>query len=175
MENAIAFDTYAFVRKLRDAGLTEQQAAIQAEALVNLIEERLATKKDLAEVEAGLKREIEKIRSDLQRDLKELDSKTEIRLKELDTRAETRFKELDTKAETRSKELDAKTEIRFKEIDARVTELELRMVVIKTGGMILAGIGILFGLMRAWPLPVQFVPVPGQEIRQTVPQFSPVK
>ncbi|MBF0346385.1 MAG: hypothetical protein HQL81_01845 [Magnetococcales bacterium] len=174
MENAIAFDTYAFVRKLRDAGLTEQQAAIQAEALVGLIEERLATKKDLAEVEAGLKREIEKIRSDLQRDLKELDSKTEIRLKELDTRAETRFKELDTKAETRSKELDAKTEIRFKEIDARLKELELRMV-IKTGGMILAGIGILFGLMRAWPLPVQFMPVPAQEIRQTVPQFLPGK
>ncbi|MBF0631774.1 MAG: hypothetical protein HQL89_12400, partial [Magnetococcales bacterium] len=58
---------------------------------------------------------------------------------------------LDTKAEARSK------------------ELELRMV-IKMGGMILAGIGILFGLMRAWPLPVQFAPVPGQEIRQTVPQ-----
>ncbi len=39
------------------------------------------------------------------------------------------------------------------------------------GGMILAGIGILFGLMRAWPLPVQFVPVSGQETRQTVPQL----
>ncbi|MBF0437300.1 MAG: hypothetical protein HQL77_18310 [Magnetococcales bacterium] len=139
MGNAVAFDSYAYVRKLRDAGLTEQQAAIQAEALVNLIEERLATKKDLAEVEAGLKRDIkeldlkiEKVRADLQRDIKELDAKTETRLK----------------------------------------ELELRMV-IKMGGMILAGIGILFGLMRAWPLPVQFVPVPGQEIRQTVPMAPP--
>ncbi|MBF0414141.1 MAG: hypothetical protein HQL79_00010 [Magnetococcales bacterium] len=132
MGNAVAFDSYAYVRKLRDAGLTEQQAAIQAEALVSLIEERLTTKKDLAEVEAGLKKDIEKIRADLQRDIKELDAKTETRLK----------------------------------------ELELRMI-IKMGGMILAGIGILFGLMRAWPLPVQFVPVPGQEIRQTVPMAPP--
>ncbi|MBF0348698.1 MAG: hypothetical protein HQL81_13610, partial [Magnetococcales bacterium] len=85
MGNTIAFDTYAFVRKLRDAGLTEQQAAIQAEALVSLIEERLATKKDLAEIEARLIRDIEIIRSDLQRDLKELDTKMEIRFKELDT------------------------------------------------------------------------------------------
>ncbi|MBF0145796.1 MAG: hypothetical protein HQL84_08145 [Magnetococcales bacterium] len=152
MGNTIAFDTYAYVRKLRDAGLTEQQAVIQAEALVSLIEERLATKKDLAEVEASLKRDIEKIRSDLQRDLKELD-----------TKAETRLKELDIKAETRSKETDA-----------RLKELELRMV-IKMGGMILAGIGILFGFMRAWPLPVQFVPFPGQEMRQTVSQFPPGK
>ncbi|MBF0415419.1 MAG: DUF1640 domain-containing protein [Magnetococcales bacterium] len=67
-------------------------------------------------------------------------------------------------------------EARLKELATKrdLKELELRMV-IKMGGMILAGIGILFGLMRAWPLPVQFVPVPGQEIHQTVPLIPPKK
>ncbi|MBF0140363.1 MAG: hypothetical protein HQL74_08785 [Magnetococcales bacterium] len=97
--------------------MDERQAEVQAEAMVDLVEDRLATKRDIA---------------DLKRDIKELDTKTETRLK----------------------------------------ELELRMV-IKMGGMILAGIGILFGLMRAWPLPVQFVPA--QEIRHTVPTALPGK
>lgn len=47
-------------------------------------------------------------------------------------------------------------------------ELELRMG-IKTGGMILAGIGILFGLLRAWPIPVQYVPPPAREARFSTP------
>ncbi|MBF0434970.1 MAG: hypothetical protein HQL77_06300 [Magnetococcales bacterium] len=146
MGNTIAFDTHAYVKKLREAGVNERQAEVQAEALVELVEDRLATKRDFAD----LKKDIEKIRADLQRDIKELDAKTEIRLKELDTKAETRFKET----------------------DAKLKELELRMV-IKMGGMILAGIGILFGLMRAWPLPVQFVPVSGQEMRPMVPMTPP--
>lgn len=44
-------------------------------------------------------------------------------------------------------------------------------MILKMGGMILAGIGILFDLMRAWSLPVQFVPFPVQKMRQTIPQF----
>ncbi|MBF0627439.1 MAG: hypothetical protein HQL91_04380 [Magnetococcales bacterium] len=40
MSTALAFDTYAYVRKLRDAGVDEDQAAIQAEALVVLVEDR---------------------------------------------------------------------------------------------------------------------------------------
>ncbi|MBF0141764.1 MAG: DUF1640 domain-containing protein [Magnetococcales bacterium] len=48
-------------------------------------------------------------------------------------------------------------------------ELELRMV-IKTGAMILGGIGLLFGLMRTWPLPVQYVPpLATQEKQMPIP------
>ncbi|MBF0111050.1 MAG: hypothetical protein HQL76_17940 [Magnetococcales bacterium] len=104
MTHAIAFDTYTYVKKLRDAGVDERQAAIQAEALVALIEERLATKRDLAQTEAVLrrdikeldvkiesvraesKRDIESVRSDLKRDIKELDTKVEVRIKELEQR-----------------------------------------------------------------------------------------
>ncbi|MBF0108057.1 MAG: hypothetical protein HQL76_02620 [Magnetococcales bacterium] len=67
--------------------------------------------------------------------------------------------------------------IKIEELDVRLAaveanlkrdlkELELRMV-IKTGAMIIGGIGLLFGLMRAWPIPVQYVPPASaaQEVR----------
>lgn len=52
-------------------------------------------------------------------------------------------------------------------------ELELRMV-IKTGAMILGGIGLLFGLMRTWPLPVHYVP-PTASHGVEMPALSPVQ
>ncbi|MBF0462450.1 MAG: hypothetical protein HQL87_13780 [Magnetococcales bacterium] len=124
MSTAIAFDTYDYVRKLRSVGVDEAQAAIQAEALVSLVEDRLATKQDMAElkrdmatIEANLKRDIETTKADLKRDMK---------------------------------------------------EMELRMVV-KMGAMILASVGMIIGFLRAFPIPVQFVQPPAQEMRQLAP------
>ncbi len=54
MEHAVLFDTYAYVKKLKSVGFTEEQAAVQAEALKDLIDEHLATKKDLKELELRL-------------------------------------------------------------------------------------------------------------------------
>ena len=62
MSNAIPFDTLGYAKKLKEAGFTEAQAEVQAEALAHIIDERLATKQDIVA---------------LRRDLKEL----EIRLK----------------------------------------------------------------------------------------------
>jgi hypothetical protein len=49
--SAIAFDTLAYSKKLRLAGVPEAQAEVQAEAMAELVEERLATKRDLKELE----------------------------------------------------------------------------------------------------------------------------
>lgn len=48
---AIAFDTLSYANKLIAAGFTKQQAEVQAEAIVELINENLATKRDLQEME----------------------------------------------------------------------------------------------------------------------------
>lgn len=69
MAASIAFDTYAFVKKLKDAGMPEEQARILAETHAELIEERLATKRDLKELEGNL-----------QRDMKEMELRLTIRL-----------------------------------------------------------------------------------------------
>lgn len=55
---AITFDTHVFVKKLIGAGMPEAQAEILAAEQAALIEDKLATKRDLAEMEARLKAEI---------------------------------------------------------------------------------------------------------------------
>ena len=52
------FDTLAYAKKLKAAGFTETQAEVQAEALSQIIEERLATKQDLKELELRLKHDL---------------------------------------------------------------------------------------------------------------------
>jgi len=46
----MAFDTLIYAKKLQAAGFTPQQAEAQAEGLCEVVEENLATKRDLKEV-----------------------------------------------------------------------------------------------------------------------------
>ncbi|KJU82277.1 hypothetical protein MBAV_005522 [Candidatus Magnetobacterium bavaricum] len=54
MKDTLIFDTHAYVKKLKAVGFTEEQAEVQAEAMSELIEEGLATKRDLKELELRL-------------------------------------------------------------------------------------------------------------------------
>jgi hypothetical protein len=54
MTKAIPFDTLAYSKKLISAGFTSQQAEVQAEALAELVNDQLVTKKDLNEMEMRL-------------------------------------------------------------------------------------------------------------------------
>ncbi len=58
---AIAFDTHRFVKRLTDCGFTEQQAETLADEHVALLNANLATKADIAKVEA----KIETVKADL--------------------------------------------------------------------------------------------------------------
>ena len=51
---AVAFDTLPYARRLRQAGFTEQQAEVQAEALAAVVTVTLATKQGLRELEYRL-------------------------------------------------------------------------------------------------------------------------
>jgi hypothetical protein len=48
------FDTLGYFEKLKAAGFSEAQAKVQTEALRGIIEEKLATKQDLKELEYRL-------------------------------------------------------------------------------------------------------------------------
>ena len=48
------FDTLAYAKKLKGAGVPENQAEIHAEAIAGLIDEQLATKKGLQILEANV-------------------------------------------------------------------------------------------------------------------------
>lgn len=51
---AIVFDTYAYVKRLKAVGFTEEQAEVQAQTIAELIDERLSTKQDLERLEMRL-------------------------------------------------------------------------------------------------------------------------
>ena len=73
----LAFDTHAFVKELTQAGMPEAQAEVLARSQTTLIDEKLATKQDLKELEARLTRDIKELEDRLTRDMREL----ELRLK----------------------------------------------------------------------------------------------
>ena len=51
---ATTFDTLGYFEKLKAAGVPEEQAKIQANALLEVIEDSLVTKRDLKELEYKL-------------------------------------------------------------------------------------------------------------------------
>jgi len=55
MSKAISFDTLAYAKKLTAAGFTQQQAEVQAEALAEIIDERIATKEDIMDLKREMK------------------------------------------------------------------------------------------------------------------------
>lgn len=76
MGHAIAFDTLAYAKKFIAAGFTQQQAEAQAEALAEIIDERLATKQDIL----MLKKDMKELETLLRHDMKEMELRLTIRL-----------------------------------------------------------------------------------------------
>ncbi len=71
----LAFDTYAYIRKLKDSGITEEQARAQVEALSLALEQfqselhlsESATKQDVRESELTLELKIAETKAELVR------------------------------------------------------------------------------------------------------------
>ena len=88
---AIMFDTHAFVKELTQAGMPEQQAEVLARSQATLIDEKLATKEDLKNLELATKRDLKELELATKRDLKELETRFGHRLKELELRLTLRL------------------------------------------------------------------------------------
>ena len=66
---SIAFDTHAFVKELTEAGMPEVQAEVLARSQAKLINEQLATKQDLKDLEERLRRDMKELELRLKHDL----------------------------------------------------------------------------------------------------------
>ncbi len=93
MASALAFDTHAYVKRLRDVGVPENQAEVQVEAIAALVGERMVTKHDQQVLEISLKRDLKELETrlevkiaEIQRDIKELETRLGRDLKELEMR-----------------------------------------------------------------------------------------
>ena len=67
MSEAIAFDTHRFVKRLTGSGFTEKQAETLADEHVALLNANLATKADIARIEAGMEALRQETRADIAR------------------------------------------------------------------------------------------------------------
>lgn len=70
----ITFDTLAYVKTLREAGIDEKQAEAQATALATVFKSGtadLATQRDIESLRADVKRDMELLRAELKKDLAE--------------------------------------------------------------------------------------------------------
>jgi len=79
MGNERNFDTLQCANRLKAVGVPEKQAEVQAEIMAETIEDKLASKKDIALV----RKDLELVKSELKRDIKELDLKIETSKNEL--------------------------------------------------------------------------------------------
>ena len=93
MGHAIAFDTLAYTKKLKAAGVPEKQAEVQAEALAEIVDERLATKQGLKELELCLKQGLKELELRLSQEI----NKIATELKALEMRLKQDLKELETR------------------------------------------------------------------------------
>ena len=64
--STLIFNSLAYFEKLRSAGVTEEQAKVHAEAMNELVDDKLATKQDLLLLKEDLKKDIQMIKQEIE-------------------------------------------------------------------------------------------------------------
>ncbi|MEI8054454.1 MAG: hypothetical protein WCH10_00420 [bacterium] len=147
MTHTITFDTFQQAQRLKEAGFTENQVKAQIEnskeqttAINELINDNLATKQDIKELELATKRDIKELELATKHDINELAIATKRDIKELAVATKRDIKELAVANKHDIKELELKLESKITSMGYKTT--------IATGIMISASVGILSYLIK---------------------------
>ena len=89
--NYTVFDTHAFVKRLTAAGMPEAQAEVLADEQVRLIDDRLATKEDIAKLQAATKEDIAKLQAATTMDIAKLQAATKTDLREMELKIDAKI------------------------------------------------------------------------------------
>jgi hypothetical protein len=96
--NYTVFDTHAFVKRLTAAGMPEAQAEVLADEQVRLIDDRLATKEDIAKLQAATTMDIARLHEDIAKlqaatkeDIAKLQAATKTDLREMELKIEAKL------------------------------------------------------------------------------------
>lgn len=137
--SALKFDTLAVAKELESAGVPTAQAEAQTRVYAKVIElameDTVATKVDLKQVEASLTKKIELVDSGvehLKQEVKHLDQKIDM----VNQKVDQKFDALDQKINTVNQSLQEKIE-----------STSLRLT-IRLGGLIAIGIAILAAIIK---------------------------
>jgi hypothetical protein len=146
------FDTLAYARRLRQAGFSEEQAEVQAEALAAVVNDTLATKQDLRDLATkqdlrelqhevdGLRREIAELGRTTKQDLGELARTTQQDLGEFARTTQQNLGELARTTQQNLGELARTNKQDLREVEYRLT--------VRLGTMLTVAVGALAALVK---------------------------
>ncbi len=136
------FDTLAYANKLKAAGfnakLAEVQAEAQAELLLDLTQNKLATKQDIKEI----KTEMQLSENRLQGNIKSLENKLMGEIKVSENKLQGNIESLDNKVQGNMESLEDRLRMDIKSSESRL--------LIKLGGVMVAGMGLLAALLTVF-------------------------
>jgi hypothetical protein len=159
---AIALDTLAYARRLREAGVSEREAEAHAEALAAALTDSVVTKQDLREFGLHLDARFAKIESEFARidarferiddrfgalcsELDERFGTVYRQLDEREKRQDARFARIDDRFGALSSQLDEREKRQDARFDAKLADLERRMTM-RLGAIMVAGVGTMSAL-----------------------------
>lgn len=73
MRTTIPFDTHAFVKKLTASGVPEPQGEVHAQALADLVNDQLATRRDLEEMRIASQHDLAELEARLRHELSQME------------------------------------------------------------------------------------------------------
>ncbi len=159
--HAVAFDTLTYATKLEEAGFTSDQAAVQAHALADIVDERLATKEDIRDIKRDIKafriaaeKDIKALRIAAEKDTEQLEKRIDLKLEtlrmEVKKDIEIHSQGIKKDMETLRMEVKKDIEIHSQGIKKDMEAMRLSLI-IWLGGIVMVAVGALFVLLRAFP------------------------
>jgi chromosome segregation ATPase len=120
----VAFDTHKFIRRLRDAGISEPQAEAFTDAFRDVAAEaEVATKRDIERLEAKIDRDLAPLRADIGH----LDGKIDRLEEKLDGKIDRLEEKLDGKIDRLEERLDGKIDRLEEKLGGKLDRLDVRL------------------------------------------------
>ena len=152
----VTFDTLGYARRLRGAGLTDEQAEVHAEALATALGEVLVTKQDLRDLatkddvhrlEIANKQEFAEVRQEMRAEFADVRQEMSSGFAEVRQEMTTGFAEVRQEMTTGLADVRQEMSTGFADVRDQMRALELRMT-IRMGALFSVGIGALAALIK---------------------------
>jgi len=148
----VLFNQFAYTDRLTRGGFTPEQARAAAEALETAFAESVATKTDLARVEAGLKADIDRVEVALKGDIDRVESGLKADIDRLDAKIDR----VETGLKADIDRLGAGVKAEFATVRTEMARFETRIVseihttIYKGGGILGTVLGVIAIIDKLW-------------------------
>jgi len=130
------FNTLRYAKMLEDVGFSRDQSETSVKILVEIMEDKLASKQDFLELRAYVEHRFALVDTKLENTIGQLESKLESSISQLESKHENSIGQLDSKLERYSSRFDSKLSM----LESRLT--------IRMGTMFAASIAILTAIQK---------------------------